>query len=151
MKTNIKTVKQYKLIYSLTALVAFMCGAFIYLFFRNLNMVLFQFISKPPFLASFHVPVKAHTIWLSLFLFNLPDGLWFLSGLLVIRSIWLLNTKWRTIYCAVFCLIALLFEFGQLLKFIPGTFDPLDLLSMAFFAFVEGIIFTTFIRRKIEC
>jgi hypothetical protein len=82
-------------------------------------------------------------------LFNLPDGLWFLSGLLLIRAIWLDNPKWRVIYFYIFFLIALFMEIIQIFEGIPGTFDFLDIGFMVFFALAESLIFNKFINRSI--
>jgi hypothetical protein len=86
---------------------------------------------------------------MSMFLFNLPDGLWFLSGLLVIRAVWLTNLKWRAIYFGIFIFIALSLEISQLFEGIPGTFDLLDIVFVAFFACVESAIFILFIKRSV--
>jgi len=138
-----------KLLYCSAALLAFLGGMAIYAFFRNLNIVLFQFFPKPSFLEALHFPVRTDTILMTMFLFNLPDGLWFLSGLLIIRAVWFANTKWRAIYFCLFSLIVLSMEVSQISKGIPGTFDLLDLSFMAFFALAESLIFKLFVKRNV--
>ena len=137
---------QIKLIYYFAAFLVFLTGIVIYTFFRNHNILLFQIFPKPVFLDMLHFPVRANGVWMSMLLFNLPDGLWFLSGLLVIRAVWLANPKWNAIYFYVFVLIALVMEISQISDNFPGTFDFLDIVFMAFFAFTESIIFNLFVN-----
>jgi len=139
-----------RLVYGLVALVAFLGGVAIYVFFRNIdNIVLFQHFTKPSFLASLHIPLRTDTLWGSLFVFNLPHGLWCLSGLLVIRAIWLVNTKWSAMYGGIFIAAASLLEVSQLSENRHGTFDVLDLAAYGVFAFAESMTYNKFIRRKI--
>jgi len=142
-------IKRIRILFCLSAFFVFLGGLAIYVFFRNLNIAIFQFIPKPLFLDTLHVSLKTDNILVSMFLYNLPDGLWFLSGILVIRAIWLTNQKWRLIYFCVFSFIALTMEIIQIFKSIPGTFDLLDIAFMAFFAFVESIIFYKFVKGRI--
>jgi len=142
--------KQLKLAYRIAALLAFFSGVAIYAFLRNINnMVLFNFFPKNPFISSLYIPGKTGTLWSDIFRYNLPDGLWCLSGLLLVRAVWLNNAKWRVIYIGIFIGAALSFEILQLSENILGTFDVLDLVFMGFFAFIESIIFNMFIRRKL--
>ena len=138
-----------RLIYLLIALLAFFAGTAIYTFFRNHNIVLFHVFPKPSFLNMLYFPVRTDSKIMSMFIFNMPNGLWFLSGLLVIRAVWLTNQKWRTIYFYIFALIALSMEFLQLSRSIPGTFDVLDIVFMALFAFAESVICNMLIKRSV--
>jgi len=142
-------IKKLKTIYFIAALVFFFGGITIYAFFRNLNMVLFRFFPKPLFLDTLFIPVKTDSVLMRLFLFNLPDGLWFLSGLLLIRALWLENALWGMVYRGIFCAVALLIELTQSFENIPGTFDLLDLLFMGIFAFLESIIFNSLAKRSL--
>jgi len=139
-----------KRIYFISAVIVFLCGIAIYTFFRNLNIVLFQYIPKPLFLDSLYIPVKQKNIFIMMFLYNLPDGLWFLSGLLLIRTIWLDNHRWRLIYFIIFSFIALTIEISQLFAAVPGTFDLFDIVFMAFFAFLESVIFKRLFKNVPE-
>ena len=143
-------LKNIKLAYRLVAIVACFGGVAIYAFFRNIdNIVLFQYFPKPAFLASLGVPLNTGTVWGYLFVFNLPHGLWCLSGLLVIRSIWLTNIKWRAIYAGIFLAVISALEISQLSEIRHGTFDMLDLAAYGVFAFMESITYNKFIRRKV--
>ena len=77
-------------------------------------------------------------------IYNLPDALWFLSGILFIRFLWFNDKKWQWIYIVCFYVIAAGIEFSQLSNNVPGTFDVLDLLFMGIAAFVEGLFYKKF-------
>jgi len=143
-------MKQLKFTYFIAAFAVLLSGVTIYTFFRNINnMFLFQFIQKPFFLDLLHKTVKTESLWLNMFIYNLPYGLWCLSGLLLIRSIWLSNEKWRAIYSGLFITIIMSYVILKLPGIIPGTFDVLDIFFMSLFAFVESITFYFFIKRRI--
>jgi len=146
--TKFANPDRLRLTYCLTAFLVFLGGLAIYVFFRSLNIVLFQIFPKPLFLNMLHFSVRTDPILMSLLVFNLPDGLWFLSGLLVIRAVWLTNPKWRAIYFAIFAFIALSMEISQIFENVPGTFDPLDVLFMGITAFIEGVVYNTFLTRR---
>ena len=97
---------------------------------------------------SLPIPVRTDTLLSYLLIFNLPHGLWCLSGLLVIRAIFLTDIKWRAIYAGIFLVIISALEISQLNENRNGTFDVLDLASYGFFAFVESIAYNKFIRRR---
>ena len=137
-----------RLLYCIAGFVALFGGIAIYTFFRNHDMVLFRFIPRPAFLDALFIPVNNDSIASSVLIFNLPDGLWVLSGMLFIRALWLTNAKWRAIYFGIFAAAALMFETGQIFHTVQGTFDVLDILFMGIFAFTESIIFNLFIKRR---
>jgi len=140
-------ITRIRLLYCAAGLATLFSGVAVYVFFRNHDMVLFHFMPKPAFLNTLSIPTANDSMLSSVLLFNLPDGLWFLSGALFIRALWLANARWRAIYLGVFAAAALTLEIGQISSLISGTFDVLDLLFMGFFAFMESIIFNMFIRR----
>jgi len=146
-----KNICRLKLAYCFASVLVFLFGMAIYIIFRNHDVLLFQFFPKPLFLDTLRISVRSDNIFMSMFLFNLLDGLWFLSGLLVIRAVWLTDVKWRAIYCGIFTLLAFFMETAQIFDSIPGTFDILDLAFMAFFAFAESVIFNMFIKRRVLC
>jgi len=142
--------RNIRVAYFLAALAAFLGGVAIYTFFRNIdNMVLFRHIPQLSFLATPHIQLATDTIWGHLFVFNLLHGLWCLSALLVIRAVWLTDTKWRAIYGGIFIAIASILEIAQLNENIPGTFDRLDLAAYGIAAFLESIMYKTFTHRRI--
>ena len=124
-------------------------GMLIYLLFRNTNMLLFAWIPQLDFLKDIYIPLE-HSIITSMFLYNLPDALWFLSGILFIRFLWFGKYKEQKTYLFFFYIIGAVFEISQLSKNIPGTFDILDLLFMGTAAFVESLLYKYFIRRRLK-
>jgi len=149
-KQNRENVNQIKIIYYYIAFFTFLGGMAIYTFFRNIdNMILFRFINKPAFLKLLYIPIKKDSIWSNMFIYNLPYGLWCLSGLLLIRAIWLNNTIWRIIYSGIFIIIVMSYVALKLPGIIPGTFDVIDLIFMNSFALFESFIFNIFIKRRI--
>ena len=133
--------------YLVISIVMLVCGLGIYALFRNLNIVLFSWIPKPAFLDTLHISVNHSNPFITFLLYNAPDGLWFLSGLLFIRSVWLTEKKWCAMYASVFCLTACLFEISQLSKDIPGTFDLIDLSLILLISVTEYISYG-FIKRR---
>jgi len=150
MGTKDILVKKLKQGYFLVALLAFASGVAIYVFFRNIdNMLVFRYFPQPSFLVTLHIPLNTNTVWGYFFVFNLLHGLWCLSGLLIIRAIWLTNVKWRAIYAGTFIAAASFLEIAQLNENNPGTFDVLDLAAYGVFAFMESITYNKFVKRRI--
>jgi hypothetical protein len=143
-------IRRFRLAYLIAVFLTLFGGMSIYAFFRNINnMILFQFIPKPSVLVSLYIPIKSDSIWSNMLIYNLPYGLWCLSGLLLVRAVWLKNAKWQKIYKSIFIVIVMSYVILKLPGVIHGTFDVLDLLFIGFFAFLESIFFILFIRRKI--
>jgi len=143
-------MKKIRATYGLLASLFLIMGMCIYLLFRNLsNIVLFDWMAKPSFLVTPLISLNTDTIWGYLFVFNLPHGLWCLSGLLIIRSIWLTSVKWRAAYGGIFLTIISAIEISQLSENRHGTFDMLDLASYGVSAFVESITYNKFTRRRV--
>ena len=135
--------------YYFAAILSLLSGFLIYIFFRNHNVLIFRIFLKPSFLESIYFPAVSDSIFISMFLFNLPDGLWFLSGLLIIRAVWITNPKWRLIYFLIFSFAALFMEISQIYNTVPGTFDFLDIVFMMLFAITEYFIFIKYSKRSI--
>jgi len=138
-----------KALYGLSSLFTLLAGIAIYLLFRDLNsIVLFSWIPKPAFLETVLVPLQPSAAT-NFIRYHLPDTLWFLSAILFLRFLWFYNAKTQTVYIACFYIIALALEISQLSQNVPGTFDWLDLLFMGVGAFVEGLLFKYFAKRRI--
>ena len=144
------TLKKCRTAYCLAALAAFLGGVAIYALFRNIeNMVLFRHFPRPAFLPAQPVPLGTDTVWGYIFVFNLPHGLWCLSGLLVIRAVWLTNPKWRAVYAGAFVAGASIIEIMQIVGNLPGTFDPRDLASYGVSVLAESMTYNKFTRRRV--
>jgi len=133
--------------YCLLSITSLVIGIGIYVLFRNSEMLLFQWAPKLKFINSIYMPIE-YSIISSMFLFNLSDALWFLSGILFIRYLWFYKIKEMLIYLLCFYLVGIIFEISQLSRNIPGTFDTLDLVFMSIAAFFEGLLYNFFVKRR---
>jgi len=141
-------MKKNKTFYGLLSLLTLIIGMVIYLLFRDVNnMILFVWIPKPQFLKTILVPLQP-SIFTNILRYNLPDMLWFVSAVLLLRFIWFYKVKTQAIYIWCFYGIALALEISQLSEKVPGTFDWLDLLFFGIGAFVEGLLYNQFILRR---
>jgi hypothetical protein len=145
-KSDSEVIKRFKLAYTVTAVLAFLIGVSIYALFRSSDILLFQIFPKPAFLNGRLITNGIDNMPVSILIFNLPDGLWVLSGLTIIRSTWIGKEKCSVIYSIIFCITAFLIEICQVFKNIPGIFDWLDLICMVFFALLESVVYFVFIK-----
>ena len=142
---NIKFIRRF---YGFASLFSLLIGMLIYLLFRNLNnIILFSWISKPEYFKEILIPLPS-MILTNILKFNLPDMLWFLSGIFLIRFIWFNEIKVQKIYIICFYLIGFCFEITQLSEKVPGTFDWWDLFFMGIGAFIESLLYRNFIFRR---
>jgi len=147
-KYNLIFINKARIIYGLLSFLSLFLGMSIYLIFRDKsNMILFEWLPKFNFSKNVFIPLN-HSGFNSIFLFNLPDMLWFLSGIFFLRFIWFYKYKEQNVYILCFYLYIAIFEISQLSNNIPGTFDCLDLLFMGIGAFVEGLIYNIFVRWR---
>jgi hypothetical protein len=135
--------------FGIASIISLALGMGIYLFFRNTNMMLFEWVPKLQFFNDIYIPTRQN-IFTSLFLYNVPDALWFLSGILFFRFLWFHHKKWQGIYILCFYGIAVTFEICQLSDYFPGTFDWLDLFSFGITAFIEGLLYKNLILRSLK-
>ena len=134
--------------YGLLSLLTLILGMVIYLLFRDLNnMVIFAWIPKPAFLGTVLIPLEPSMLE-NVLRYNIPDMLWFVSGILLFRFIWFYKVKIQTVYIVCFYVIGLVLEISQLSEKVPGTFDWFDLLFMGIGAFVEGLLYKIYIQRR---
>jgi len=132
----------------LLSLLSLALGMIIFLLFRDLNnMVLFSWIPQPEFLKAILVPLQS-SIFSNFLRYNMPDMLWFVSAILFFRFIWFYKIKTQKAYIFCFYGIGVLIETSQLSKNVPGTFDWMDILCMGIGAFVEGLLYNIFTRRR---
>jgi len=134
--------------YGLASLIPLVIGMGIYLLFRNTNMLLFEWIPKLKIFKDVYIPTK-QSLFISILKYNLPDALWFLSGIFFFRFIWFYKLKEQNVYILSFYFMGLVFEISQLSDNIPGTFDFLDLLFEGIGAFVESLLYKKFIQRSV--
>jgi Na+-translocating ferredoxin:NAD+ oxidoreductase RnfA subunit len=117
-------------------------GGLVYLLFRNARLLIFDWFQDLEHLNGLYLNLDTkNSATLSVLVFNLPDGLWLVSGILAIRGIWAGDRKMGNVYGLIFVITAVLLELLQLFPEIPGTFDPLDIITMVSAAFVEGAVY----------
>jgi hypothetical protein len=66
-------------------------------------------------------------------IYSLPNGLWVLSGLLLLKT-FLKYGKILIFYSIVFIIISLFYEIGQYFNIVSGTFDILDIVTIITFS-----------------
>lgn len=121
-------------------------GGLIYLSFRSDTLKMFQWIDNSSFgtmienLRNTTITFRQHLPnW---FLFSLPDGLWIFSYISTMMFIWNYELKKSSIiWILLVPFIGFLSEFGQLLKFVSGTFDKIDVLFYIFGTLFPFILF----------
>ena len=66
-----------------------------------------------------------------------------------LRFLWFHNSKTQKVYIGGFCAVGAIIEISQISERVPGTFDVLDLLFMGIGAFVEGLLYNFYVKRRI--
>ena len=81
------------------------------------------------------------------FLFSLPDSLWVFSYVCLMFGIWKgVISPQNLLWIGTVPLIAIASEFGQLLGFVRGTFDIMDVLCYLLGSILPFLIFNQFIK-----
>jgi ABC-type polysaccharide/polyol phosphate export permease len=135
-------------IYGLASIFSLISGMCIYLLFRDMsNMILFAWLQKTNINKNVFVPLESF-VFANILQYNLPDMLWFVSGILFLRFIWFYRLKEQKVYTSCFYAFGIIFEISQLAKKTPGTFDLMDLFFMGTGAFIESLIYKIFVKRR---
>lgn len=139
-------MKKYmkRLIKVLLSFFSIFAGGLIYLGFRTQTLALFtwaDWIGVSSFVQSWRSICSSVDLpeWVR---FSLPDGLWTLSFILLLDSIWMdIRNKRFIFYASLLPGIAIILEFLQLIGFLNGTFDFMDLIcyfgSILFFLLLK--------------
>lgn len=132
--------KVYGLIFPLLPV---LIGGLLYICFRNENILLFSWIRFVNIDYSFlrHI-VIADNLISSYIIYSLPNGLWVLSGLLLLKYFLKNENRVYLFYATVFILISISIEVCQLYGIVPGTFDILDLVTIIIFSII-GFLMNT--------
>lgn len=119
-------------------------GGLIYIAFRSQNLKMFTWFNNVG-LDKLILAIRISTVtrinfpkWV---VYNLPDGLWICSAILINAVIW--NSKINTrnlIWYLTIPLIAILAEFFQRFNLISGTYDFLDLIFYLLFTIIPIIL-----------
>ena len=144
MKLNARTA------YFVISLIALICGAAIYPLFRGSDLLVWKVLPMPGFWEMLWIDWDKSNGFLSVLVYSAPDFLWLLSGICLLRAVWLLEQKTQNLYILGLYIIAAGYNAGQFLGIIPGTFCYIDLLTMMSVALTEGIIYRVFINKEIK-
>jgi len=134
-------------VYAISSLAALSAGFLCYYFFRDSNLLFYTIFNLN--ITHSNVPL-AHNLFSDFLRYNLCDGLWLVSGILLLRFIWFGNPRTGNYYIIVFMCVALLLELLQIRKNFPGTFDILDIFTMVTFALLERCIYLYINQRRLK-
>ncbi|MDR1468835.1 MAG: hypothetical protein LBT00_06030 [Spirochaetaceae bacterium] len=132
-----------RLLYLIFALFSLCSGCAVYYFFRNGNILFYGWTGLadlPGFQRQNAGPLPAFFVWLT---GSLPDGLWVLSGIMLLRCVLWNNKKLCGVYLFIFCCFAIAYELLQILENMRGTFDPADVCFM-----VLAVVFERTLAKK---
>lgn len=117
---------RYRILTLSLSLLSLFIGGCLYLMYRSDSLVMFEWCKS---LGIYDMvinlrPKESFGGWI---VYSLPDGLWLLSYVLLMGSIWNFNLK-RSLYAsAPLAFIAVGSELLQIPGWVPGTFDVADL------------------------
>ncbi len=126
-KYNIK-----KNVLILFSIICITFGGLIYLIFRPRTLLMFYcipntFISKLDKL-NYYINIKINIP--DFLIYNLPTALWTISYIIFMQLIWYNNKGiYRFLWIYTFPFFLCLIEILQIISFVPGIFDVLDILS----------------------
>ncbi|WP_449388910.1 hypothetical protein [Chryseobacterium lineare] len=106
-------------------------GGLIYLIFRTERLIMFRWVEYLKLSDVITNLQKISTLYIlpDWFKYSLPDGLWIYSYTAILLEIWKQTvTKQNVFWILSIPSTAVLSEFFQLLKILPGTFDLIDLI-----------------------
>lgn len=123
------------------SIIILLVACYVYVSYRGGDMVLYSLLEIDGNSSLFIALRQNATDLPAWVIYNIPDGLWLLSYLLMIEAIWG-NEKQRKIWFIIpVILFAFLLEVLQYIGFFPGTGDVLDMLCYsAAIAVYLGII-----------
>lgn len=114
------------------ALTFLLFGSLIYIVFRSTTLMMFRWadtlgITTP--IDALRLPMQNHIDYIPDWLvYSIPFALWVVAYMLFVNVIWWdSKSHWRHFWFWLVPIIAILAEFCQWLRFIPGTFDTIDL------------------------
>lgn len=122
-------------------------GGFIYIIFRTERLIMFNWFKYLNLSDEINILKNFRNIcsfpkWV---IYNFLDGLWTFSYTSISLEIWKHSiTRQNIFWIFSIPIIAVLSEFFQLFKIVPGTFDFIDLIF-----YVIGIILPCYISTKI--
>ena len=113
-------------------IIPILIGSFIYLVYRSETLIMFDWANTlgvsdlTSNIRKFSLFNTQIPLWIK---YSLPDGLWVYSLTSIMIIIWKdVRGKGKYYWITSSIIIALIIEFGQYLKFIPGTYDIVDII-----------------------
>jgi hypothetical protein len=112
-------------------------GSAIYILFRSESLLMFRWanlLGLFPLIHSLRLySLEVKPVIPAWVVYSLPFALWTVSYMLFIQAIWFGHKSiYRVIWFWAVPVISLASELGQYRRFVPGTFDIFDLLTIAF-------------------
>lgn len=127
------------------SILLFICALYIYVSNRNSDMILYSWLGIDTE-NSFFAFIRSNSFTLYPWVkYNLTDGLWMLSYLLFIESVWGDEKSIKRIFCVSLISFAFILEMMQFLGWYPGTGDVLDIV----FYIIAILIFLIFTKLKL--
>ena len=116
------------------AFVTLLMGGFIYIHFRDANILFLTWLRYLNIdYSSIRQINQINSIIMNKIIYNLPNGLWVLSGLLFLNT-FSENKILLKDYSIIFITICMSYEIGQHFNVIPGTFDIFDIIAIIIFS-----------------
>lgn len=139
--------KSTKPIIFVLAIILLLWGTAIYVLYRPLNLYLFKLFELTNTLTTIE-QLRSSFVDINIpdwVIYNLPDGLWLLSYMLIIDMIWNSEEILKTVFLWIVPVMIACHEFLQLLGVVRGTWDVLDLLSyflaICMYLLIKNIIY----------
>ena len=134
------------------SIIILLVACYVYVSHRGGDMVLYSLLGIDGNSSLFIALRQNATDLPAWVIYNIPDGLWLLSYLLIIEAIWG-NEKQRKIWFIIpVILFAFLLEVLQYIGFFPGTGDVLDMLcySVAIAVYLGIIKLKQYFYEKLD-
>lgn len=121
----------------LLAVLMTIIGGLLYIFTRQ-GIVFFRVISDSIINQFNNTIIDCSSTFQYIIVYCLPDGLWY-GALILFQSVFLNNTIISKTIFGVSILLPFIWELLQLMKVLPGTFDPFDVV-VCFFTLIILIL-----------
>ena len=135
------------LITILLSVILFLTAIYIYVSNRSGDMILYSWLGVD-YNNHFFEWIRNHSCRLAPWAkYNLPDGLWMLSFLLIMEVVWGNEKQLKWMFCIPIIAFAFIMEILQYYECFPGTGDILDLV----FYTTAVLLFILLINLKQKC
>lgn len=139
--------KYLKLICILVSAFLFLFAVYIYVSNRSGDMILYSWLGID-YNNYFFEWIRTHSFYVVPWVkYNLPDGLWMLSFLLLMECIWENVKLFKWMFCAPIVVFAVVMEILQYKGCFPGTGDAMDIV----FYMIAVLLFILFTNLKHKC